>query len=312
GLLAVDRQDEGEVLRVIDSLRELGISLTRKSRSVFPSTGSGPAAEAESEAEKVIAEIEELGEAAARQAIPVGVLNTAVSLGKLGKEAARVGNTSLLLRAALALGDTGKNAIRVNMKVPVRVTASALKEVGKEAARQKMEDAVIASQLLLKDLGSFVTPGEGCFEGLSSCVVAPLREIGKASAREGLEVATTSAEVLLEEAQLRLNTEFFKRGKTNPGERKYYEESCNALTCLGEIGNLSARRQLKKAAFQAYLSLDIIKRDAKAKYLGNTTLNADAQLESLDKIKIHPGAQAGGREEIEKLHTEISARMDMF
>lgn len=300
---------------VIDSLRELGISLTRRGGGASI-TGSGSASEnedeAENEAEKVIAEIAELGEAAARQDIPVGVLNTVISLGKLGKEAARVGNADLLLRVALALGETGKNAAKQKMKVPVRVTASALKEVGKEAAKQKMEEGVIASQLLLKDLGSFAALREECFEGLSTCVVAPLREIGKAAAREGLEAATTSAEVLLEDTQLRLNREFFKQGNTDPGERKYYEESCNALECLGEIGNISARRQLKKATAQAYLSLDIIRRDAKARYLGNTTLNADAQLDSLGIMKMPAGGQAGAREEVENLQAEISGRLDML
>lgn len=301
GLLAVDLQDEEEVFHVLNSLRELGISLFWREEEKH-----------KVEAEKAVAEITEIGEAAARQGIVLGVLHTAVSLGKLGKEAARAGKVDLLLQVSRALGETGKNAARQKMKVPVRVTASALKEVGKEAARQKMEEAVIANQLLLRDLGRFSGfLEEKCFEELSPCIVSPLREIGKTAAREGLETAATSAEVLLEDTQLRLNMELFKQGNREINERKLYEETCNALHCLGEIGKISAQMQLKKAASQAYQSLNTIRKDAEVRYLGNTYLNANVLLDSLEKTELSPGNQTQRRELIEKLHAKVSAHLGM-
>ncbi|MDD4330743.1 MAG: hypothetical protein PHU28_00165 [Methanosarcinaceae archaeon] len=307
GLLAVDQQDETEILRVFNSLRELGIRLIREEKA-----GSRrQELESGSEAQKIIAEIGEIGAAASKAKIPLGVFAGAVSLGGLGQEAAKAGNSELLLRAAQALGELGKTAARAKLELPFRVTASALREIGKEAAGQKMEEACIASQLLLKELGELAVQEKECFGfgELSNCILGSLREIGKEAAGEGLETAAASVGVLLEAAQLRLNSEFSKLGMRNFGERRYYEESCNAPQCLGELGIISAQQQLKNVAAQAYLSLGLIRKDAAARYLGNTALNAEAQLASFEGVIFLSESAKENRKDVEKLQAEISGRL---
>lgn len=289
GFSAVRARNEAQLLRAVDDLGDLGIKVVGR----FPEAGP----------EKVISCIQTLGELAVEEGLTVGLLDASVSLGRIGQEAARKGAEEVVLAVAPALATLGKKASDSEMPVSLRLVATTLKEVGKEAARKGMEKAAITSQSLLMEIATL--SGEEDLEAFQADIPSLIRDVGRSAAGAGLENAVISAELLLEDSQIALNWALIKRRKGLSKERRICEETCTPLHCLGELGKLSSRKKLELAAAQAALSIETVRKNAEAGYLGNTMLSAECLLDSFLDVKVPRTKLKRNVEEIRRLHEEI-------
>jgi len=289
GFSAVRVRNEVQLLRAVDDLGDLGIKFVGR----FPETGT----------EKVISCIQTVGEVAVGEGMTVGLLDASVSLGRIGQEAARKGVEEAVLAVASALSALGKKASHNGMPIALRLVATTLKEVGKEAARKGMEKAAITIQSFLKEIATF--SGEENPEAFQADIPSLIRDVGKSAAGAGLENAVISAELLLEDAQIALNWTLLKKKKVLSKERRICEETCTPLHCIGELGKLSSRKKLKLAAAQAAISIEAVRRNAEAGYLGNTVLSAECLLDSFLDVKVPYSKLSRNADEIRRLHEEI-------
>jgi len=292
GFSAVRERNEVQLLRVVDDLGDLGIKFVGQ----FPEAGS----------EKVISCIQTLGEVAVEEGLTVCLLDASVSLGRIGQEATKKGTEETVLAVASALAILGKKTSHSGMPVSLRLVATTLKEVGKEAARKGMEKAAITSQSLLTEIATF--SGEEDLETFQADIPSLIRDVGRSAAGAGLENAVISAELLLEDAQIALNWALIKKKKSLSKERRICEETCTPLHCLGELGKLSSRKKLELAAAQAALSIETVRKNAEAGYLGNTMLSAECLLDSFLDIKVPRTKLKRNAEEIRRLHEKVYAR----
>ncbi|MCQ1535770.1 hypothetical protein FTO70_08790 [Methanosarcina sp. KYL-1] len=290
GFSAVRGKDEMKLIRAVDELGKLGLELAVH----YP----------ERDPEKAISCIQTLGEAAAVCNMKAGLLDAAVFLGKIGQEAAAKGDDEAVFRAAVALTALGKEAADQKMHVPFRLVASSLKEVGKEAARQGMEKVAIASQAFLMELGTCCEKWD--FEAFRADIPSLIRDVGKCAASARLEKAVISAELLLEKAQLALNGVILNSGRSSITERRICRETCTPLHCLGELGKVSCQRKLGLASVQASRSLEVVRKDAEAGYLGSTVLFAESLLDSFGDVKISSPELDWTVKEIRNMQAEVT------
>ena len=293
GFSAVRARDEVQLLRTVDDLGDLGIKCVGQ----FPEAGP----------ENVVSCIQTLGEVAVEKGLTVGLLDASVSLGRIGQEAARKGVEETVLAVASALVTLGKKASDSGMPVSLRLVATTLKEVGKEAARKGMEKAAITSQSLLKEIATF--SGDEDLELFQADIPSLIRDVGKSAAGAGLENAVISAELLLEDAQIALNWALLRKRMSLSKERRICEETCTPLHCLGELGKLSSRKKLGLAAAQAALSIETVRKNAEAAYLGNTVLSAECLLDSFLDVKVPHAKLNRNAEEIRRLHEKIYSQL---
>ena len=154
----------------------------------------------ESEAEKMVVSIKEIGKAAALQGMENATVNAIRALEKLLHCSMEQNMQGTTVSVLLSFGAIGKTAAEQQMEVVAKLAASVLGKSGNTAALLNQKRETIAVVIGLGEIGKAVTKMK--FPDLSentAICISCLGDIGKITAQKSLEEAAVGVELMLQE-----------------------------------------------------------------------------------------------------------------